>query len=100
MLNIGLKIILHKCLTVVGVCVVVGDANFCTADLQIQKVVSVQSDWEPWPGDFRPEKGLKSVTYPDIIMVFWVIIEQYTVYSSIFLVALRLRCIITWIHGN
>lgn len=34
MLNMGLKIILQRWLTVVGVCVIVSDANVCTADPQ------------------------------------------------------------------
>lgn len=32
MLNIGLKVILHVCLTVVGVRMVASDANVCAAD--------------------------------------------------------------------
>lgn len=34
MLNMDLKVIFQRWLTVVGVCVIVGNANVCTADPQ------------------------------------------------------------------
>lgn len=60
MLNMGLKIVLQKWLTLVDICVIMGHGSICSSDPQDCLMSPVQNDWVLGPGDCKPESGFRA----------------------------------------